>query len=237
MRYRHEHKYFLNSHTAAILRGRAAAVMRPDAHSGGVYTVNNLYFDDCYDSFYFSKLRGIARRDKYRIRFYNGDMSFIKLERKSKDGLLSYKESVCISPEQYEMLHRGDFEFTMTASEPLLEKIGILHRLRNLRPSAEYTYIREAYVYEPGNVRVTLDSRIGEDIPGLASGGGAPPGTVGMAEVKFDNFLPSVISGLLGGLPLIRTEMSKYCYVFEYERRMKPHARQNIGHHNQLVTG
>jgi hypothetical protein len=36
-----------------------------------------------------------------------------------------------------------------------------------------------------------------------------------MLEVKFDRFLPAVIGDLLRGLPLARTEMSKYTYARE----------------------
>ena len=237
MRYRHEHKFFLNSHTAAVLRGRASAVMRPDSHSGGIYTVNNIYLDDMYSSFYYAKLIGGFSRDKYRIRFYNGDLSFIRLERKVKDGSLSYKQSAKLTLEQYEMLRAGDFDFTLTSDNPLLEKLGTLHRLKNMRPAAEYSYIREAYVYPAGNVRVTFDSRIGENVPGLAPVMGEPLGNSGMVEVKFDSFLPSVIADLLHGLPLLRTEMSKYAYVYEHERRMKFHARKTYRGSDQLVTG
>jgi len=224
MKYRHELKYYLNSQTAAILRGRVRGVMRPDENNGGKYVVHNLYFDDACYSYYYSKMRGGLQREKYRVRYYNGDLGFIRLERKVKNGNLSYKENAVLSEEQYGMMRVGDFRFALTSNEPLLERFANVHRLKNLRPAVEYTYLREAYMYEPGNVRITFDSEIGHDIPGVAAAANEAPGKAGMLEVKYDNFLPSAIAGLLGGLPLGETEMSKYCYVLERKRRIQPHA-------------
>ena len=229
VQYRNERKYFLNSHTAAILKGRAASVMQRDAHSGGLYTVNNLYLDDYCDSAYAAKYRGCYHREKFRVRYYNGDLSFIRLECKVKDGLLSYKESCKLTAEQYGMIRSGDFSFASGSGPPLLEKLATRHRLKGMRPTAEYSYIREAYVYRPGNVRITFDSNIGHDVPGLTNDMCNSPGTGGMLEVKYDNFLPEVIVMLLSGLPLVWTEMSKYCYVYEHERRVRPNVRQTVG--------
>jgi hypothetical protein len=215
MTYRSELKFFLNAHTAGILKRRVAAVMRPDSHSDGVYTVNNLYLDDQYDSFYREKLNNSLSRDKYRIRFYNGDLSFIRLENKHKDRELAYKRSVAMTEEEYRSIARGDLDFCLTSPHPLWQKVAMIHRLRRLRPAAAFSYTREAYVYEPANVRLTFDSRIRQDVMAPEPNQGAPPGEGGMLEVKFDRFCPAVIQSLLHGLPLARTEMSKYAYSRE----------------------
>jgi len=226
-KYRYERKYFLDAKTAAILKARVAVIMRPDAHSGGVYTVNNLYLDDPCGSFYLAKFLGDPNREKYRVRHYNGDLSFIKLEHKVKNGMLSYKETAPVTVEQLEMMRGGDFGFALDSQEPLIKQLGVVHRLRILRPSAEFTYTREAYTYGPGDTRLTFDSRIGDNIPGLTRGGRDPSGS-SMLEIKFGGFLPSVVEGILGGLPLVWTEMSKYSYVLERERSLQP-CRVNYG--------
>ncbi|MDR0292669.1 MAG: polyphosphate polymerase domain-containing protein [Oscillospiraceae bacterium] len=210
MEYRNEQKFFMSANTAHILRRRVSAVMRPDIHSGGAYVVNNLYLDDQYDSFLHDKLSGSFSRVKYRIRFYNGDLSFIRLERKRKDGDLSFKESAVITEDEYRLFARGDLDFAVSSPHPLLQKVAVLHRLRRLRPTAAFSYTREAYIYGPGNVRVTFDSALRPDGPARPANRGDPPGAGGMLEVKFDRFLPDVIGGLLHGTPLARTEMSKY---------------------------
>jgi hypothetical protein len=215
MHYRHELKFFMNAGTSAILKRRVSAVMRPDAHSGGIYVVNNLYLDDQYDSFLREKTDNSFSRDKYRVRFYNGDLSHIQLENKHKDGELAYKRKVMMTGEEYRSVARGDFEFAFHSEHPLWQKVALLHRLRRLRPAAAYSYTREAYIYTPGNVRVTFDSNLRQDALTPDPDNRAPPGPGGMLEVKFDHFLPSLISDMFHGLPLARTEMSKYYYARE----------------------
>ncbi|MDR0325468.1 MAG: polyphosphate polymerase domain-containing protein [Oscillospiraceae bacterium] len=218
MQYRHEQKFFMNAHTSAVLKRRVSSVMRPDVfahHMSGIYVVNNLYLDDQYNSFYHEKMNNSFSRDKYRVRFYNGDLSFIRFERKHKDGELSYKQSVKMTEEEYRSVARGDLDFALRSEHPLWQKVALLHRLRRLRPSAAYSYTREAYIYGPGNVRLTFDSHIRQDIMTPEPDRSAPPGEGGMLEVKFDGFLPDVIRDLLQGLPLARTEMSKYSYSRE----------------------
>jgi hypothetical protein len=215
MTYRNERKYFMSSHTSAILKRRAAAVLRPDSHHNGIYTVNSLYLDDQYNAFYHEKNLGSFSRDKYRVRFYNGDLSFIRFERKHKDGELSYKQSVKMTEGEYRDLAAGDLSFVLNSEHPLWQKVALIHRLRCLRPTASFSYTREAYVYAPGNVRLTFDSNIRQDVMTPEPDGRAPPGEGGMLEVKFDRFLPGAVKDLLHGLPLARTEMSKYCYSRE----------------------
>ena len=67
--------------------------MRVDPYSmpSGDYVVSNIYFDDIYNSAYNEKLDGVKKRDKYRIRSYNGDDSYIVLECKAKQGDRIYK--------------------------------------------------------------------------------------------------------------------------------------------------
>jgi len=213
MQFRNELKFFMNSHTSAILKRRVLSVMDPDKHSGGIYLVNNLYLDDFYDTCYNAKIHNSYIRDKYRVRFYNNDLSFIRFENKHKEGDMSYKESVVINEDEYRDITLGNMDFILNSKHPLWQKIAALHRLRRLRPTAAFSYVREAYVYKPGDVRVTFDSDLRMDSLNPHPFSGAPPGAGGMLEVKFTRFLPVVIKEMLDGLPLIQTAMSKYCYA------------------------
>ena len=227
LRYRYERKHLINPHTAAILRGRISSIMSPDSHSGGSYIVNNLYLDDRYDSFYYGKMLGRVRRDKYRIRHYNGDLSFIRLERKHKNGLVSYKDTMPISREQYQMLKAGDMGFILEEDAPLWQKLGVIYRLRGLRPAACFAYRREAYVYRPGDVRITFDSPPYD----FEGDGGIGVKLLNQSlldyklllEVKYTGGLPDIIKRLLDGLPLGHTDMSKYCMV--RERGLLPYGK------------
>jgi hypothetical protein len=120
-----------------------------------------------------------------------------------------------MTEEEYRSLAAGDLAFVLRSEHPLWQKVAAIHRVRQLRPAAAFSYTREAYIYDPGNVRLTFDSNIRQDAMAPEPDGRAPPGEGGMLEVKFDRFFPSVIRDLLHGLPLARTEMSKYAYSRE----------------------
>ena len=214
-KYRYELKFFMNKHTSVMLKNRVKSVMHPDRHSGGIYRVNSLYLDDRYDSCYNEKVLSSYSRDKYRVRYYNDDLSYIRFENKHKDGEMSYKTSVLMSEDEYHSLAGGDMDFVLRSEHPLWQKVAALHRLRIMRPAAVFSYTREAYVYLPGNVRITFDSDLhsGSLLPETFYGD--PPGAGGMLEVKFDHFIPSVIKEMLDGLPLIQTAISKYNFVRE----------------------
>ncbi|MDE6184461.1 MAG: VTC domain-containing protein, partial [Lachnospiraceae bacterium] len=91
--YRHEYKYVCNAMENAILKTRAQGILKRDEHAGpdGAYTIRSLYFDDLEDRCYYENESGIGERDKYRIRIYNGDISRITLEKKSKERGMTLK--------------------------------------------------------------------------------------------------------------------------------------------------
>jgi hypothetical protein len=217
-RYRFEKKYLLNEHTAVLLRARVAAIMKPD-ENGGSYVISNMYLDDRVDSFYHANQQGKFSRDKYRLRYYNGDKSFIRLERKHKDGSVSYKDSMRITREQYQNMKEGKFEFLSKEEARLLQMLAMIYRLRGLRAAAIYSYRREAYVYEPNNVRITFDSPLFQTDDSitphihhepLKMNWGHEPYFPMLLEVKYADFLPETIKRVLNGFPLAHTEMSKY---------------------------
>jgi len=215
MQYRNEHKFILSNHTAELLRRRISAIMKPDKHSNGIYVVNNLYLDDQYDTFYQEKQIGSFSRDKYRIRYYNNDLSFIRFENKHKDGNLSFKTSVEMKKDELESITAGEFGFLDESDNRLWQKVSAIHRSRRLRVAAVFSYTREAFVYEPGDVRITFDSSICPEHLTPQPYPNNPLAINPLMELKYTGFMPSVISGMLHGMPLVRTELSKYCYIRE----------------------
>ncbi len=98
MSYRHEWKHIINLSDMIILQGQLPAVMTPDPYAiGGTYEIRSLYFDDPTDKALREKLDGVNRREKFRIRYYNGDTSLIHLEKKSKIGGLGSKSSAVLT--------------------------------------------------------------------------------------------------------------------------------------------
>ena len=156
VRLRHELKYLIDRGACLELRERLSALLRPDAHaSGGGYEVRSLYFDDIYASAYTDKTSGLLRREKFRLRIYDGDDGCIKLERKAKFGALCRKESERLTRQEYDALLSG------VLPEPdapgLRGALRTAARTRLLAPSVIVEYRREAFVCEAGNVRVTFD--------------------------------------------------------------------------------
>lgn len=89
MDYRHEYKHEISQADLVTLRQRLRAVARPDSHAvSGEYLIRSLYFDNADDKALREKLDGVNRREKFRIRYYNYDTSFIRLEKKTKVGSL-----------------------------------------------------------------------------------------------------------------------------------------------------
>lgn len=198
MDFRHEWKHEISYLDMLSLRQRLRAVARPDAHAvDGSYLIRSLYFDTPSDKVLREKLSGVSRREKFRIRYYNGDTSIIHLEKKSKVGGLGNKQSAALSvPEVNAILH-GDLDWMLDSGRPLVQELYSKMRTQLLRPKTIVDYTREPFVYPPGNVRVTLDYDIRTGLchtdflnPCVTiPAGGAPI----ILEVKWDAFLPSII--------------------------------------------
>ena len=145
-----------------MLQSRMEAALRSDVNEGGSdgYRISSLYFDDIRDSCLQDTVDGVNRRNKYRIRIYNDSLDVIKLEVKSKKNNRIQKRSKTISKAQMESLMRGEcIEDGASAKDPAT-LFNLAIRTQGLRPKVIVTYERKAYVYEPGNVRITLDRNV-----------------------------------------------------------------------------
>jgi len=215
---RHELKYYINAADCAQLRARLRTVMRPDEHAGvsGGYLVRSLYFDNYADKAVTEKLSGQSRREKFRLRYYSGDSSMIRLEKKSKVNRLCCKESVGIPAEACAALLAGDYGVLNHPEVPLYMELYTKLRSQNLRPRSIVEYHREAYIYRPGNVRITFDSgvRMSNSVAGFFNSAlptiPAINGDLTILEVKYDGFLPDIIRNLAQIGLRSQTESSKY---------------------------
>lgn len=199
MDYRHEWKHEINQADLLALRQRLRAVTRPDPHAvDGAYRIRSLYFDNATDKALREKLDGVSRREKFRIRYYNGDPSVIHLEKKSKLGGLGNKQTAALTPVQAQAIADGDLDWMLDSGEALIRELYVKTRTQGLRPKIIVDYIREPFVFGPGNVRVTLDYGIrtgfrcsaflDPNCPTIPAGD-API----ILEVKWDHFLPDII--------------------------------------------
>ena len=199
VQYRHEWKHEISYEDKLILRARLGAVMQPDPHAAdGKYRIRSLYFDNLADKALREKADGVNMREKFRIRYYNDDLSFIQLEKKSKRSGLGTKFGAVLSAEEAQRIVDGDTEWMMDSGRPLLAELYCKMKYQGLRPRTIVDYDREPYVYGPGNVRVTMDDNIrtglfltdflNPDCPTIPAGD-APR----ILEVKWDAYLPDII--------------------------------------------
>ncbi len=206
---RHEWKHEITVSDAAAVKSRLRAIAMPDSHAPeGSYEIRSLYFDTPGDRALREKINGVTPREKFRIRYYNGDTSLIRLEKKLKSGSLTGKVSVPLTVEEaravtegglgpVQIMHNGEMA-QEDAGKPLLAELYMKILLEGLAPKVIVDYTREPFVYAAGNVRVTLDYNIRTGLgcvdflnPDCVTipAGDAPV----ILEVKWDAFLPDVI--------------------------------------------
>lgn len=220
MLYRHEWKHPVTPGDLLALRARLGAVLQRDAHTvDGRYHIRSLYFDNLRDKALREKLDGVEPREKFRLRCYNGDFSYVLLEKKEKlDGLCRKTQEVLTVPQVRALLAATPLE----GGGPLLQELARKMTLLGLRPKTVVEYTREPFVYGPGNVRVTLDYdlRTGHssreflrpDCPTIPVWD-----TPVILEVKWDEYLPDLVRSLVQMPGTRRTAFSKYaaCRVYD----------------------
>lgn len=195
-KFRHEYKHSITPADMVTLRMRLSAVMQHDSFTaGGKYFIRSLYFDNIFDKALLEKLNGVNQREKFRIRYYNGDTSFIRLEKKAKFGGLSSKLSAPLTYGQADLLARGIP--VRDSKNELINELAFKMDTHLLKPKTIVDYTREAFVYPAGNVRVTLDCNIRTGMaptelldPNCVT---VPTGEDIILEVKWDEYLPSAI--------------------------------------------
>jgi len=91
---RHELKHYINYADVLQLRTRLPYVAGLDKNAvqENGYRVKSLYFDNYNDKALKEKIDGISEREKFRLRLYNNDTSFIRLEKKSKKNGICFKD-------------------------------------------------------------------------------------------------------------------------------------------------
>lgn len=197
---RHELKHRISYEDYLVIKSRLDEIAEYDEHAdeNGSYVIHSLYFDNISDKVLREKLDGTQWREKFRIRYYNDELSYIRLEKKSKIHGLCDKRSAALSKDEVLKICNGEIEFLGSSDSALLQELYAKMRYQLLKPRCLVDYERTAYVYKPGNVRVTFDRNIrtglyhnrlfDQDIITVP----AEAGTI-ILEVKYDAFLPEII--------------------------------------------
>lgn len=200
VRLRHELKHSIPHGEALVLSARLRRLFPIDPHADahGSYRVRSLYFDTPFDTALRQKLDGVNCREKFRLRYYGEDLTFLRLEKKFKINGLCGKRSTRLTAPQAEQILRGDYRFLLESGDPLLQELYSKLQGQQLRPKTIVTYDREAFLYGPGNVRITLDRDVRTGLSSLDFLNPElhqVPVSHGLTvlEVKYDEFLPEIV--------------------------------------------
>ena len=217
-KYRHELKFKISNSAAKVLQQKLSLIMQPDKfayYTDGSYVIKSLYFDDRESKSYYEKMDGVLYRKKYRIRIYNDDKSFIRLEKKMKHNNYTAKEQMLISEDIYCKILEGKLD-EIEEPKGLLEEFIYDSKTKGLIPSIIVGYHRIAFTYPVSDVRITFDSNIESGLYNYDLFDSQMP-TYNLdekgkqvLEVKFNEVLPLHIAHILNDIPSCREAVSKF---------------------------
>lgn len=202
---RHELKFFINPVEYEVLRRvlDRTLLRDPNGDENNEYFIRSLYFDSWFNDAMIDKLDGVKDRDKYRIRIYNCSDKVIRMECKTKVGSLISKRSIGIPRLLAEQLIAGDPTGLERTRSGLLRDVYREMAVNGLRPVVIVDYVREAYIHQAEEVRITFDKNLHSGLGSLDLFQPRLP-TVPVfdhnemiLEVKFNRFLPPYIRDIL----------------------------------------
>ncbi|NLM18736.1 MAG: polyphosphate polymerase domain-containing protein [Clostridiaceae bacterium] len=223
LKLRNEKKYNINYVDGFILSQKLKKFFRYDKNSDshGNYRVSSLYFDTPSDKALMQNMSGINQREKFRIRYYNNDLSFIRLERKIKINGRCAKQTALLSKTDVQKILDGEINFLLQKDDALAIEFYSKLRGQLLKPKTIVTYDREAFIYHPGNVRITIDRNLRTttkiDVFMQINKHINVSDGLAVLEIKYDEFLPDLVkmAVCLDNRPL--TAYSKYIVSRKYD--------------------
>lgn len=220
-KYRYELKFIITKNQAKFLEKNLSIIMNIDKNAkneNNTYFIRSIYFDDYKSSAYYEKIDGVEFRKKYRIRFYNHDNKFIKLECKYKNQNLTSKDNEKINVDTCKRIMDGTIENIdiNNLENSLLKKFILDMKLKKLKPVVIVDYERIAYTLEPSDLRITFDTDVrscgfeknvfNKNLPAYK----VLDKNKQVLEVKFNEFIPKHIVNILSTIPMFRQAISKF---------------------------
>ncbi|MDR1733384.1 MAG: polyphosphate polymerase domain-containing protein [Oscillospiraceae bacterium] len=227
-RLRREEKFLLPTAEAAYLAGRLTALMKPDPHSAhGLYTVDSLYFDTPNADSLQDKQAGTNNRERFRLRYYNGDLSYVCLESKANRGTVRAKASQQVDADLFFALALGKSNAIEPEAPGLLGRFRMHALCKPLLPTVMVRYERAAFQYADCRITFDFDLRGGApprqirtpptpgqgEVPAKWFGFGGIPvlsPDVCILEVKYTDVLPAAVRHLLSPARLQASAVSKF---------------------------
>lgn len=215
---RHELKYYINLSEYEILRDKLKFILKKDNFSvdENGYHIRSLYFDNAQDNDLYEKSYGIFKRKKFRIRIYNKSENVIKLEKKNRYGEMINKESLTITKDEYEKIQSWNYDFLLEKENPLARDFYFFLRSEHMSPKIIVDYIREAYIGDIEDIRVTFDKCLSAGLNSIDLFDQNMVTTevltfpMMIMEVKFNSYLPDYIRDILQLDGHHRSAISKY---------------------------
>lgn len=218
-KYRNEIKFIINKNMAEVLKQRLSLIMEVDknsVNSDNSYYIRSLYFDDEDSNAFYEKLDGVEYRKKYRIRIYNLDDKFIRLECKYKHNNMTSKDQILITKEECSKIIDGKIDDFKLEKDNILKQFLVDYRLNRLKPCIIVDYNRLAFTYHVSDVRITFDSKIKSGLYNYnlfdenACTYSVIDDSEVVLEVKFNEVLPEAIAIILSTVPTFRQAFSKF---------------------------
>ena len=218
-KYRNEIKFIINKNMAEVLKQRLSLIMDVDTNSvnsDNSYYIRSLYFDDEDSNAFYEKLDGVEYRKKYRIRIYNLDDKFIRLECKYKHNNMTSKDQILITREECSKIIDGKIDEFKLEKDNILKRFLVDYRLNRLKPSIIVDYNRLAFTYHVSDIRITFDSKIKSGLYNYnlfdenACTYSVIDDSEVVLEVKFNEVLPESIAIILSTVPTFRQAFSKF---------------------------
>lgn len=218
--FRNEWKHSMDRTDYITIRSRLAAIADQSMYAGlgGSYRVRSLAFVDLGEEKRVDLLSSIGRKETFRIRYYNENADYIRMEKKTRVGGKTNKQSAVLTEEECRSILDGDTNWMAHSEEPLFIEFYEKQRRGELAAQTVADYQREAFVYRPCNVRITMDSSLKTGIPPeLFLELGENPGTGMQGEkeavimkVKYDCFMPEIIRSAIKVSEKRPTSFSRY---------------------------
>jgi hypothetical protein len=217
---RHELKFYISRSDYETASSILKTLMHKDEHQdeNRGYFIRSLYFDDIADSSVEEKLDGIELRDKYRLRIYDTNLNWAKLERKRKVNQFVHKSSVTVSREEAEEIISGNYDCLLSKNSKDAVSIYFDLKRKYFRPVVIVDYIRDVFKMDYNEIRITFDKHLRantEDFRLFSDKVITHPlqrDDVIEMEVKFNTCLPSWFKDFLCFESSVNLAISKYCH-------------------------
>jgi len=216
---RNELKYYISFGEYIILSNKLKKILKKDKYCKNEegYFIRSLYFDSVNNKAFHEKMAGVENRKKYRLRIYNFKDNKVKFEIKNKNNNQIKKETAVISRKDALQVGKGELDVLLKYKNPILNKIYCTFKSQKFHPIVLIDYIREPYVYEFNDVRITFDKCLASNSSKLelfdknASMRKFLNKGLVIMEIKYNGFLPLWIRDLMQIRRFKRCAISKYC--------------------------